>query len=509
MTHLPIAPVLIAAFSGFLLTLASRAPLAFQRAFSLLATAAGFVAAAIGLHEALNGPLVYALSNWPAPFGIVLVLDRLSGLMITLTATVALLALLAAVRGWDERGRLFHPLYQFQLMGLYGAFLTGDIFNLFVFFEILLIASYGLLLHGRGPGRSRAGIKYVVVNLTGSALFLVAVGTLYGVTGTLNMADLAQRIPHLSPADLPLLRASALLFLVVFGTKAAVIPLFFWLPDAYSNASSPVASLFTIMTKVGVYAILRVYTLAFGAPSTGIGGLAADFVMAAALTTLAVGMLGSLQARSLRRLIAYQAIASVGTMLTAVGLFTVAGISAGLFYMIQSTLTLAALFLLADLVCAERGAVADALTEGTGVRTWAPIGLLFMALAISVAGVPPLGGFLGKVMILDGARDHAWSLWVWAIVLSTSLVAVVSMSRAGSVLFWKSHHPDKAIKAVDRGVFAPVCGLLALVVGLTILAGPVSRFTRSTAADLMQPSAYIEAVLSNRTVITKEGGDQQ
>ena len=257
MSHLPIMPVLVPMFVGALL-LVLRGSLDMKRAMALLATLVQVLLASLLMVEASQGTQVYALGNWMPPFGIVLVVDRLSALLLLVTSILASGALLYAIRGDDAAGRNFHPLFQFQLMGINGAFLTGDLFNLFVFFEILLIASYALLLHGAGSARVRSGLHYLLLNLTGSALFLIAVGTLYGVTGTLNMADMALRVRELGADDAPLVGAAGMLLLVVFGLKTAFFPLYFWLPRAYAAASAPVGALFAIMTKVGLYSILRV-----------------------------------------------------------------------------------------------------------------------------------------------------------------------------------------------------------------------------------------------------------
>lgn len=263
MSHWLILPILLPLFAGSLLLL----PLAerWQRGLSLLAALALIPLSLLLIRTAASGDLsVYALGNWAAPFGIVLMLDRLAALMLLATAVLGSAALIYALRGEDRLGKHFHALFQFQLLGINGAFLTGDLFNLFVFFEILLIASYALLLHGGGAERVRSGLHYVILNLVGSAFFLIAVGTLYGLTGTLNMADMAQKIAMADAERAPLLAAAGLLLLVVFALKAALLPLYFWLPRAYATASAPVAALFAIMTKVGIYSILRVYTLVFG-----------------------------------------------------------------------------------------------------------------------------------------------------------------------------------------------------------------------------------------------------
>ena len=306
MNHLLIAPVVLPAIIAPFIVMVLRHHLSLQRIFSVASTVALLVITLIMAVQTADGTVqVYELGNWRAPYGIVLVLDRLSGLMLLLTSVLALAVVLYAIgSGWDNRGRHFHALLQFQLMGILGAFLTGDAFNLFVFFEVLLIASYGLMIHGGGAKRLQAGVQYVVYNLLGSSLFLLALGTLYSVTGTLNMADLAVRVAELPADDTALLRVGAIMLLLVFAIKAAVLPLHFWLPASYANAPLPVAALFAIMTKVGAYAILRMYTLVFGPDVAITAGLVGDWLLPAALITLAVGAIGVLGSREIGRLVA-------------------------------------------------------------------------------------------------------------------------------------------------------------------------------------------------------------
>lgn len=258
-------PLLVPLLTGIALVLLRGSATRVRRSVSMTAAVILVIVALQLLTASADGSIaVYRLGNWPAPFGIVLVADRLATAMVALTALLGACALLYAIQGADRAGRHFHVLFQFQLFGLNGAFLTGDLFNLFVFFEVLLIASYGLLLHGGGKLRTRAGLHYVVVNLIGSTLFLFAVGTLYGVLGTLNLAHIAQRMADLPEREAGIASAAGLLLFVVFALKAALAPLHLWLPAAYANTSAPVAALFAIMTKVGAYAILRIYTLVFG-----------------------------------------------------------------------------------------------------------------------------------------------------------------------------------------------------------------------------------------------------
>ena len=373
MNHLIILPIMLPALIAPILVMAARHDLVLARVLSVAAAVLMLVLAVMLLVSASGQPpQMYALGDWPAPFGIVLVLDRLSALMLVLTALLSLAVLIYALGGWDGRGRHFHALWQFQLMGINGAFLTGDFFNLFVFFEVLLIASYGLMVHGGGAARMRAGVQYVVVNLVGSSLFLIAVGMIYSVTGTLNMADLAARVPEVADADRAILHTGALLLLMVFGIKAALVPLHFWLPGTYGHASAPVAALFAIMTKVGAYSIIRLFPLAFGAGAGISADLAAPWLLPAALISLALGMVGVLAARQLTQLVSFAVIGSMGTLLTAVALSSPQSMGAALYYLLHSTLAAAVLFLIAGEVGARRGRYSADAACCPGSSSWRP-----------------------------------------------------------------------------------------------------------------------------------------
>ena len=499
MSHVVIAPLLLPLVAGIVLVLIRASALTAQRAVSMVATLAlSGVAMTLLLQVAYGSILVYQLGNWQAPFGIVLVADRLSAAMVAITALLALGVLTYAVRGADRAGRHFHRFFQFQLFGLIGAFLTGDLFNLFVFFEVLLIASYALLLHGGGRARTRAGVHYVVLNLVGSSLFLVAVGTLYGVLGTLNMADLAVKMSALPAEDQGVVRAATLLLFVVFALKAALAPLQLWLPGAYSSASAPVAALFAIMTKVGAYAIIRVYTIVFPPDLAVTADLHSALLLPAALISLAIGMVGVLAAGKLDRLVAFAVIGSMGMVMVAIAMFTPDSIAAALYYIVHSTLAAGALFLIVDLVRTGRANVdlVSAPPVGGAALT---AGLFFVA-AIAMAGLPPLSGFVGKLMILDAAYSTPAMVWIWAIVLSASLISVVGFARAGSIVFWKAQSierpedeplpPSPAILS-----YVAVGGLLGLLVAHTVFAGPVQRYMAATSAQLFAPEPYISTVL--------------
>lgn len=403
--HLAILPILIPLFTALLQLLPwGERPQPKRRALGLAASILTLVASAFLVIEVNSQDmLVYLLGNWDAPFGIVLMVDKLSAMMMLLTAILALPVLVYGCYSEDNLGSHFHALFQFQIMGIMGAFATGDLFNLFVFFEVLLISSYALLMHGGGKFRVRATLHYVLLNLLGSALFLISVGTLYGVTGTLNMADMAVKIQALNGDQAMLAEAGALMLLIVFGLKAALLPLHFWLPQAYSTTSGVVAALFAIMTKVGIYSIIRVYTLIFGADANELALIAHDWLWVMGLLTMLAGALGILAARDLRLMVAYLVVISVGTVLTAYSLFSTQTTGAALFYLIHSTFITGALFLLADVMAFERGKTASRIVSGKRMANHSTYAVMFLIAAVAIIGLPPLSGFVSKLMILESA----------------------------------------------------------------------------------------------------------
>ncbi|MCR9126905.1 MAG: monovalent cation/H+ antiporter subunit D [Rhodobacteraceae bacterium] len=501
MMHWIIAPVMLPALLAPFIVLAARHHIGIQRVMSLAGVIALIgIAAGLAVQAADGTVTLYQTGDWAAPFGIVLVGDRLSTIMVLLTAVLAFFVLLYAIgSGWDDRGRHFHALFQFQLMGIMGAFLTGDLFNLFVFFEVLLIASYGLMIHGGGNTRLRAGVQYVLFNLLGSTLFLFALGSIYAETGTLNMADLAQRATLIGADATVGIRVAAVLLLLVFAIKAAVVPLHFWLPSSYAEAPGPVAALFAIMTKVGAYAIIRVYTMIFPPQLEATAGLHGTWLLPVALVSVALGAIGVLAARKLDRMVTFSVIGSMGMVLVAISLFTPQGIAAALYYMVHSTLAAATLFLIVDLVRhSRRDMVLGAQPPVAGT---ALVAGLFFAGAIAMTGLPPLSGFLGKLLVLDAAYDSPLMVWTWALILGASLVNVVGFGRAGSVVFWKA----KAVPPSDDApadaapphplAFVAVGGLLALLVAHTVFAGAVHGYTTRVAAGLFAPSPYVDTVM--------------
>jgi multicomponent K+:H+ antiporter subunit D len=497
--HLLIAPIVVPAVAAPVTMLVTRR----RRHFSLCVSLAGCVAmlaAALALFALAQDDRIrgYAIGGWVAPYGIVLVLDRLAAIMLVLTAVLALVVLVHAIlTGADRKGWHFHPLFHFQLLGLNGAFLTGDLFNLFVFFEVLLIASYGLMLHGQGALRLKAGVAYVVVNIVGSALFLVALGLLYGLTATLNMADLAVRVAALGPADQGLLRVAGLLLTTVFALKAAAVPLHLWLPRTYAATMPAVAALFAIMTKVGVYAMIRTVPLIFGAHAGAAAWVPAPYLLASAILGAAVGFVGVLTARSSREQAAFAVLASTGTLLIAVSGWREAMLAAGLYYLVQAVLAGALLFLVADAVVRRRGQYGDALVPSPRFADQDGAGLLYLAAAIAAVGLPPLAAFVGKLLILDASFGAPGWPAIWATILATTFIGVIGFSRSGSTLFWKSASDADPIAGPARArtdFIAPTV-LLALLAALTIGAGWMTAQTHAAAAQVMAPSRYVTAVL--------------
>ena len=504
--HLPVLPVLVPLFTAVALLMmgdgdgqTSHDGSIFRR-HRLLGLSSVAICALLAwrlfIEAAAGGLTVYPLGGWSAPFGIVLVIDRLSALMLALTWTIALPVLWYATGGWDSHGRHFHALFQFQLMGLSGAFVTGDLFNLFVFFEILLIASYVLLVHGQGRNRFKAGLHYVVLNLVASALFLIGLAIIYGVAGTLNMADLALRVGQLGPQEATLFKAGAMLLLVVFGLKAAIVPLYLWLPGTYAAATAPVAALFAIMTKVGVYSIIRVHAVIMG-EGAGHAAMAAEpWLLPIALLTIVFGVLGALAAHSLSRLVSYLTVASVGSILVGVGLFTPAAMSAALYYMVHSTLVIAALFLLVELVATQRGNVGDRLQPAAPVAQPIMLGLMALLGAASAAGLPPLPGFLGKLMILQSSAPSASQVLIWAVVLIGGFLTMICLARAGTILFWNVLAGDSEIRAGGSlRLTSATLGLLTLSLVLAAAASPLKHYTDAAAAQLADRASYARAVL--------------
>lgn len=529
--HLMIVPLVLPLAAGAVLLFLSERRRTLKAAISVAATCA-LLAVAIALlwmtiarPPAAPPPVgVYRLGNWPAPFGIVLVADRLSTLMVALTSVLALASLVFSLARWHRMGSHFHSLFLFLLMGLNGAFLTGDLFNLFVFFELLLAASYGLVLHGSGITRVKAALPYIVVNLAASLLFLVGVGLIYGVTGTLNMADLAARIPEVAAHDRMLLEAGAAVLGIAFLTKAGIWPLGFWLPGTYSAAAPPVAAIFSVMTKVGVYIVLRLWLLLFGPDSGPLAHFGRDWLLLGGLATIAFGAIGVLASQHLGRQASHAVLISTGTVLAAIAVGNISVTGTALFYLVSSTLSLGAFFMLielaergrdpgADVVAVTREAFAEideedmeetAETGATIPATMAILEISFLGCALLLSGLPPLSGFIAKFALLTallspsglggGAIPPAsWALL--ALLILSSLATIVAMTRAGMRVFWAPQ--DRSVPRVRVIEIVPVGVLLLACAILTVQAGPVMHYMQDTAQSLHEAHDYMRGVLAS------------
>ena len=513
--HSPIFSILIPAFTAFLLVLLGnpgatalshdwRQP--WRRGISYVSCVLGLSTALLYLISASTGHItVYNLGEWSAPFGIVLVLDQLSALMLVLTYSLASIILWFASSDWDARGRYFHAMFHLLLMGLCGAFLTGDLFNLFVFFEILLMASYVLLVHGQGKARFQLGIHYVTINLLASALFLIGLGMIYGSVGSLNMVDVARLIPLLEPDQHKLAVAGGLLLLVVFGIKAAMLPLGFWLLKTYAVATTPVAAMFTIMTKVGIYAILRINGTVFSDDLSH--AILVSFLLPLGLITSVYGVIGAIGAERLRRFVGFMILSSIGTLLIAISLFNTLAWAAALYYLVHSTLIGAVFYLVAGWITSQRGAFKDHFQVSPQMKQHKILSLVFLLIALIMAGLPPFSGFLGKVFILQATAGSPHQGLIIATLLIVSLLSILAFTRIGFILFWRATKPKVNPESAEFKLYqglpeqAParndttVYLLLTGLVLYSVCAGPIQQYMFQTAAQIQKQDLYERSIL--------------
>lgn len=548
MTHLIAAPILLPLLTASIMLMLGEKHRPLKARINLLSCLLGLGISVLLLQwtqtTGVPGSIgVYLPGNWQVPFGIVLVVDRLSALMLVLTGIIGVSALLFAMARWDGAGSSFHALFQIQMMGLYGAFLTADLFNLFVFFEVLLAASYGLMLHGSGRARVSSGLHYISINLLASSLFLIGAALIYGVTGTLNMADLALKIPLVPEADRGLLHAGAAILAVAFLAKAGMWPLNFWLVPAYSSASAPVAAMFAIMTKVGVYTLLRLWTLLFSGQAGASAYFGGDWLIYGGMTTIVCAAVAILAAQRLERMASLSILVSAGILLSAIGFAQPNLIGAALFYLVSSTLALSALFLLAELIERSRSAnemplfddgdliarPLESLQPPKGINlddeqkavvgqvipwTMAFLGLSFIACALLIIGMPPLSGFIGKLGLMhallnplglgNGADEPvsnaAWGLL--ALLIVSGLASLIAFSRLGIQRFWTpEERPSPLLRRLEC---VPIFALLGLSILLTFKAEPLLRYTQAAAQTLNNPQQYVMAVLGTRAVPSPE-----
>ncbi|MGG7648128.1 monovalent cation/H+ antiporter subunit D [Pseudomonas sp. ES4] len=547
MPHLIAAPILLPLLTAALMLMLGEKHRPLKARINLFSSLVGLGIAVLLLQWTQETDVpgsigVYLPGNWQVPFGIVLVVDRLSALMLVLTGIIGVSALLFAMARWDGAGSSFHALFQIQMMGLYGAFLTGDLFNLFVFFEVLLAASYGLMLHGSGRSRVSSGLHYISINLLASSLFLIGAALIYGVTGTLNMADLALKIPLVPEADRGLLHAGAGILAVAFLAKAGMWPLNFWLVPAYSAASAPVAAMFAIMTKVGVYTLLRLWTLLFSGQAGASAYFGGDWLIYGGMATIVCAAVAILAAQRLERLASLSILVSAGILLSAIGFAQPNLIGAALFYLVSSTLALSALFLLAELIERSRSAnemplfddgdlprPMKSLQPPKGINlddeqkavvgqvipwTMAFLGLSFIACSLLIIGMPPLSGFIGKLGLLSALlnplglgngsdepiSNAAWGLL--ALLILSGLASLIAFSRLGIQRFWTPE--ERPSPLLRRFECVPIIALLGLSIALTFKAEPLLRYTQAAAQTLNNPQQYVMAVLGTRAIPSPE-----
>lgn len=495
MSHLLLTPILLPALTAVLLVFLARISLKVTRVISLAsAFALLLVALVFVLQSGANTIEVYALGNWAPPFGIVLVADRLSSLMLLVNAVLVVASIIFTFNWKAERNDNLQPLIHFLTMGVNGAFLTGDLFNLFVFFEIMLIASYALTIFGGGKDRAKAGLHYVILNLVGSSFFIIGLGMVYGMLGTMNMADLAFKVNQIPAESAPIIAAASLVLLLVFGLKSAILPLYFWLPRAYTNAIAPVAALFAIMTKVGIYSIVRVHGMIFN--QQPIADILEPWLWPIALLTIIAGSLGVLGAKKIRMQIAYAIVISVGTMVAALAINTAEAMQALFYYLIHSTWITAALFLLTEVIAKQRGSMADSIVRGPQIRQHTILAVYFFVGAIALVGMPPLSGFFGKVLLLQATPAGTAQVWLWTIILVGSLATIVAFGRTGSTIFWRVTDLKDSKPKVSKSSWVSISSLMLLTISLVVFAEPVLGYLADLSEQLIDPTHYFNAVLS-------------
>jgi multicomponent Na+:H+ antiporter subunit D len=495
----PLPVVLALAGAGVAVVVTGRIRL--QRAVSVVTLSLVLVVAlALLVGADREGPLSVTVGGWPPQMGVVLIVDRLAALMLVVSATVTLGVLLYSIgqgaastdeERADERAPLpiFHPTMLVLSAGVSNTFITGDLFNLYVGFEILLASSFVLLTLGGSAPRIRAGISYVVVSLLASVILLSAIAMLYAATGTVNMAQLAERLDALPDGTRLVLQ---LMLLVAFAVKAAVFPMFGWLPDSYPTAPAPVTAVFAgLLTKVGVYSIMRTQTLLFP------GDQLTELLMWAALATMLVGILGAVAQDDIKRMLSFTLVSHIGFMLFGVAVGTAAGISAAIFYVAHHITVQTTLFLVIGLI--ERSGGTTSLTRLGGLAKLAPVlAVLFFLPAMNLAGIPPFSGFLGKAGLLQaGAEQATWLAYLLiAGSVLTSLLTLYAIARVWSRAFWQPplEPPSEGLERVPRGMTLPAAALVAVGLAITVVAGPLYAVTDRAAADMLERAPYIDAV---------------
>ncbi len=494
MNLLPVLPILIPLFTASSMLVAWRS----RRLHRVLGAAGALcnLAAAIALFAAVEreGIVVLRLGNWPAPFGIVFVADLFAAILVAASAVVGAAVAVYSLGGMDPERESFgyYPLLHILLMGVSGAFLSGDIFNLYVWFEVMLIASFVLLALGGEKEQMEGAIKYVTLNLVSSAIFLAAVGILYGTAGTLNLADLAVKLREVDNPGL--LNALAMLFLVAFGIKAAIFPLFFWLPASYHTPHVAVSAVLAgLLTKVGVYALIRVFTLLFVRDPAFTHGL----ILGLAGVTMITGVLGAAAQSDFRRILSFHIVSQIGYMVMGLGLLSPLALAGAIYFTVHNIMAKTNLFLVSGIVQRDSGRLS--LADLGGLYKDRPaLSALFLIPALSLAGVPPLSGFFGKLALVRAGLELR-SYPIVAAALAVSLLTLFSMTKIWAEAFWKpSPMPEAEGRRRDPApatLYAPVIAMAAVTVAMGLWAEPAFALAQRAAAQLSDPAGYIRAVL--------------
>ena len=484
-----VLPIIVPMGTAAVMLLTRRWP-ALQRWIGL-AGAIALLASTAAVFGGVNsgGIQVLQIGGWPAPFGITLVADLLSALLLVAVGIVAVAVTAAAFAGVDPRREAYgyHPLIQILLMGVSGAFLTGDFFNLYVWFEVMLVASFVLMALHRNRAQLDAAFKYVTINLIASSIFLTALGLLYGVAGTLNMADVARTWPAVQRTGLD--AVLAVLFIVAFSIKAGLFPLFFWLPASYHTPPAAIGAVFAgLLTKVGVYALLHIFTLLF---QDGPSLLPAMLLVMSAATML-IGLIAAQRERDFRRILSFNLVGHIGYTTASLALLTPAALAGAIFYVLHHIIVITNLFLVSGVLLRLRRTT-DLKSLG-GFYAGQP---LFAAIAMvpifSLAGVPPLSGFLGKLAILQAAFA-AGAYWVGGVVLVVGLLTLLSMGRTWTEAFWQpAAEPDRTTPGAP--LLIVISGLSIVTLAISWLAGPLFDMTLRAANQLLQRDDYIRIVM--------------
>lgn len=494
-TNLIVMPIVIPMLTAILCMFLNGRDIRFQRVIAGLSALTSLATAIYIFTQVMDGEtvLVFTASGWAAPFGIVLAADMLSGVMLILVSIVSAACLYFAFVSLDKvrEENYFYPVWFCIMMGINGSFVTGDIFNLYVMFEIMLMASYVLSVIGCSHGQLRESFKYLILNMISSTIFVIALALLYGMLGTLNMADLAQKIATIE--DQSLITVCAMIFFVVFGLKGAVFPLYFWLPRTYVEPPAPIAAMFGgVLTKVGVYAMIRVFTLMF----IGNVGFTHSIILVVAAFTMLLGVFGALSQMNFKRILSFHVISQVGYMVMGLGLYTVWSLAGAIFYIAHHMIIKSSLFLFEGATEQITG-TAELKKMGGLLNKYPWLGWGFFVAGMSLAGVPPLSGFFSKFVLMEAAVDVG-NYWILAAALVTGFFTLFSMSKIFFYAFWGEEKPlPETAKDIKYWKLLPSCFVLvALSVGMGLAAEPMMEMALRAANQLMNPEIYINAVMA-------------